>query len=148
MDPGNGSEDGWGTVHDGNDNGLEEVPSNDHMERLSPLPRRVLRLVRLCELPIYRLPAELILTILETLDTFTLSNFVVGASHLLWCYGIIPRGAARQLESVRNGNRNGSNIARIRAGTRALPPELWLNIGRTLGFRDKINFILALLAVF
>ena len=148
MDSENGSDNDRGIVPYGSDNDLDEAPPDDHIERLLSLPRPTLPLTRLCELPIYRLPAELILNILETLDTFTLSNFAVGASHLLWCHGIIPNNAARRLESVRNDSRNGGSRTRIGAGTRSLPPELWLNIGRTLGFMDKISFILALLAVF
>ena len=102
----------------------------------------------LYDLPIYRLPPELILKIVDQLDLIEFPAMIIAMFHLLRHHGIAPSMPTvdlkvflkcsnfrpRAYDTVTDTNSQ---------GFRRLPIEVRLQIYRHLCPRDKINFVLA-----
>ena len=87
-----------------------------------------------------RLPAELILDILNGLDILDLASLIFAIFPILRHHRIAPAISMGRIEAMRR--RSIPQHAR-RPGIQSLPPELRLYIGQTLNAREKINFVIA-----
>ena len=108
------------------------------------------QLVTLYNLPIYRLPPELVLNILDFLDLAEFPSLMFAIFHLLRHHGIAPSVPTHRMRSlirtVRHSHSAGPGLNRI--SYRNLPVELRLQVHRYLNAREKINFLLATWPIF
>ncbi|MCJ1480338.1 hypothetical protein MMC06_000493 [Schaereria dolodes] len=87
-----------------------------------------------------RLPAELILHVLSGLDILDFPSLIFAIFAVLRRHSIAPALSMRRIELMRH-----SSLApqSPRRGIHSLPPELRLQVGRTLNPREKVNFVIA-----
>ena len=100
------------------------------------------RLEALYALPIYNLPTELVLSIIERLPIQDYPALILGALHLLRHHGIAPSLSTPEFHTLMELKaahaRDTSHIT-----IKNLPPELRFLCTQYLSVKDKINFILA-----
>lgn len=101
-------------------------------------------------LPIYQLPPELILTILDKLDLIVFPAMIIGMYHLLRHHGIAPLMTTTDLKRFLKCSNPDSQsrskndvIHNDPKGFYRLPMEIRLDVYKHLRARDKINFVLA-----
>lgn len=101
-------------------------------------------------LPIYQLPAEIILAILDKLDLIVFPAMIIGMFHLLRHHGIAPPMTTTDLKSfLICSNPDGQSHPKNEVspndpkGFYRLPMEIRLDVYKHLSARDKINFVLA-----
>ncbi len=116
-----------------------------HRQRLE----RKQQLRTLYALPIYQLPPELILAILDKLDLIVFPAMIIGMFHLLRHHGIAPAMTTTDLKLFlkcsnpsRLNNDTGPKTTAAR-GFYSLPMEIRLEVYRHLSAREKISFVLA-----
>ena len=103
-------------------------------------------------LPLYSLPPELILVVLNHLDLNDYPSMIAATYHLLQHHGITPHlSTTRRIQLVRrlNGPWRECDISpflflRFYGRLRTLPAELGLEIQNYLTPQDKINFVFAM----
>lgn len=117
-----------------------------HRQRLE----RRQQLYALYALPIYQLPPELILTILDKLDLIVFPAMIIGMFHLLRHHGIAPLMTSFDLKRfLKCSNPDGPPRSKDDVshndpkGFYRLPMEIRLDVYKHLSARDKINFVLA-----
>lgn len=101
-------------------------------------------------LPIYQLPPELILAILDKLDLIVFPAMIIGMYHLLRHHGIAPLMSSLDLKRfLKCSNPDGPPRSKDDVshndpqGFYRLPMEIRLDVYKHLSARDKINFVLA-----
>ena len=87
-----------------------------------------------------RLPAELLLGVLNGLDILDFPSLIFAIYPILRHHGIAPPFSIPRIEVMRRRLILPGPLTR---GIESLPPELRLHIGRSLDAREKINFVLA-----
>lgn len=100
------------------------------------------QLEALYALPIYNLPTELVLSIIERLPIQDYPALILGALHLLRHHGIAPTLSTpkfRTLMKWKPAHMQDTSQTTIKN----LPPELRFLCTQYLSVKDKINFILA-----
>lgn len=105
----------------------------------------------LYNLPMYSLPPELILVVLNHLDLDDYPSMIAATWHLLQHHGIIPRMSTPNLKRIverLNGPWREFDITpllflRFYGCLRTLPVELGFEIQKYLNPQDKINFVFA-----
>lgn len=116
--------------------------------------RRV-KLLALYANPLYSLPTELMLAILERLDLSEYAALMVAAYHLLVHHGLAPWIDSIQLGALMDGCRGFHDCFRckgsplfllrpVRCSIQFLPAELRLEIQKYLNPQDKINYVIAM----
>ena len=100
------------------------------------------QLQALYALPIYNLPTELVLSIIERLPMKDYPALILGALHLLRHHGTAPALSTPQIRTLMEWKpAHAHDTAHITI--KNLPPELRFLCTRYLGVKDKINFVLA-----
>ena len=119
-------------------------------EVISRRLHRKQQLRTLYALPIYHLPPELILKIVDQLDLIEFPAMIIGMFHLLRHHGIAPSMPTADLKiflkcsNPSPRSRSNSDLTNVpRKGFHCLPIEIRLHIYQHLNARDKINFVLA-----
>lgn len=103
-------------------------------------------------LPLYSLPPELVLVILNRLNLDDYPSIVAATYHLLQHHGLAPRLSepdlqriVKRLKSPLSGQSSSPLLLMsFLSSVRALPAELLLQIQSYLNPQDKINFVLAM----
>ena len=110
---------------------------------------RVLQLKALYRLPLYKLPTELIISILDLVHFHDLPTVITGLRHILRHHGIIPMKLAQDIEDLLMSNlpRWSPGIARTGhvPGLKGIPTEVFHNIVDRLSSPEKVNYVLATL---
>lgn len=100
------------------------------------------QLEELYALPIYNLPTELVLSIIERLPMRDYPALILGALHLLRQHGIAPTLSTPEFHTLMESKpAYAQNTSRITI--KNLPPELRFLCTQYLSVKDKINFIMA-----
>lgn len=90
--------------------------------------------------PLYRLPAELLINIVDRVDLVNFPALMIAIFHLLRKRGIVPTYPTDMLQLVLlrqgDGDANATSLA-------TMPKELLLAIGQTLTTNEKIHMVLA-----
>ena len=111
--------------------------------------QRWLELRSLYSLPIYSLPPELVLNVIDFLELGDISFLIAATYHLLMHHGIVPQLPRKEPSWVRGLLSWPMDLINPvpflpAKRLRCLPPELSLCILRYLRPQDKINFVLAI----
>ena len=114
------------------------------------------QLQQLYELPLYRLPAELVVNVLHHVDLEDYPSFIIAAMPLLRRCGIVQDMSTLRLKRLLLGSRTAGTfnkplqpvnvyamLKRLRGGFERLPPELCAQIVRKLGPLDRVNLTLS-----
>ena len=121
---------------------------SDVQEATTIQSERYAQWCRLRALPIYRLPPELVVSIMDQLEIRDIPAVIFGMYHLLRRHGIapiLPSGHIVLTEGY--PTRRGAISAAVGAALRLanLPEELFRNITSHWNLREKVAFVLALL---
>lgn len=100
------------------------------------------QLQALYRLPIYRLPPELILNILNMLGVVDFSSFTFAAFHLMRRHGIAPDFTTERIVTLLSPSPSGQ-FAVSSGPLRNLPTELVLDLMQQLDITDTISFLFA-----
>lgn len=111
--------------------------------------KRRQELRNLYSLPIYSLPPELVLNVIDFVEIGDMSFLISATYHLLMHHGIVPQLSKNEPSWVRGLLSWPMHLINkveffFPARPRCLPPELSLCILQYLGPQDKVNFILAI----
>ena len=104
---------------------------------------------KLRALPIYRLPPELVVNIMDHLEIHDIPAIIFGMYHLLKRHGIAPAlPSGHVVLTERCPVRRSAICAAVGAALRLanLPEELFSNIASHWNSREKVAFVLSLLA--
>ena len=98
----------------------------------------------------YQLPAELILNVLDQIDTLDLPAFICAVFTLLRHHNIAPNVSADEAAAIRRMPLRACERSDIRSratgsslGLHSLPPELVVHINQHLTTGERINFAVA-----
>lgn len=105
--------------------------------------------------PLYLLPAELILSILDRIDVLDLPAFVCAIFSLLRHHGIAPPASQQEVSAMRRANINPLALPRRQSfrqdcllGIHSLPAELRVQVNRYLSMGDRIVFAIAIWPIY
>lgn len=90
--------------------------------------------------PINRLPAEMLLSVLEHIDLVSFPAFLIATLHVLRVRGVAPRYPSAMLQIMLLPE---EATAAQSASLQTMPQELLLAIGQTLTPNEKIHLVLA-----
>lgn len=107
-----------------------------------PQPSPLQQLQKLYSLPIYSLPPELMLSILDMLSVVEFSRFTVAAFHLMRRHGIAPALTTERVVTLLSPPLPGQ-IPASGGMLRGLPTELVLALMEELNATDTVSFLLA-----
>ena len=100
------------------------------------------QLQALYKIPLYSLPPELILNILNMLSAVEFSSFTFAAFHLMRRHGIAPAFTTERIMTLLSPPPSGQ-FAASSGLLRSLPTELVLDLMHQLDITDTINFLFA-----
>lgn len=100
------------------------------------------QLQALYKLPIYSLPPELILNILNMLSAVEFASFTFAAYHLMRRHGIAPAFTTQRIIALLSPPPSDQATASCSL-LRSLPTELVLDLMQQLDITDTINFLFA-----
>lgn len=100
------------------------------------------QLEELYALPIYKLPTELVLSVIERLSMQDYPALILGALHLLRQHGIAPTLSTPDFHTLM-GSKAAHAQDTSRVTIKNLPPELRFLCTQYLSVKDKMNFIIA-----
>ena len=100
--------------------------------------------------PLYQLPAELLLNIIDRLDLIDFPSLLCATLPLLRYHHIVPHTSRRELSAMIRAVSHGRYRPQYPLqsngnppGLRSLPTELRMQMGRYLTTADKVNFTIA-----
>lgn len=112
-------------------------------------------MMSLAQCPLYLLPAELILNVLDRVDVLDLPAFVCAIFSLLRHHGIAPPASPREVSAMRRVNidplaspRQQSFSQNCLLGIHSLPAELRVQVNRYLGTGDRVVFAIAIWPIY
>ncbi|KAI4247376.1 MAG: hypothetical protein LQ352_006171 [Teloschistes flavicans] len=98
----------------------------------------------LAKSPLYRLPTEILMNVVERIDLVNFPPFLIGAFHLLRQRGLVPNYPSKMLKIVLLPEEKEADKEELSSASLAsMPSELILAIGQTLSTHEKIHLILA-----
>ena len=105
--------------------------------------------------PLYLLPAELMLNVLDRVDVLDLPAFVCAIFSLLRHHGIAPPVSQEEVSAMRRANINPLASPRQQPfsqncllGIHSLPAELRVQVNRYLGTGDRVVFAIAIWPIY
>ncbi|KAI4260778.1 MAG: hypothetical protein L6R42_003906 [Xanthoria sp. 1 TBL-2021] len=112
-----------------------------YCEKCSPgRTERARRYKEFMEIPICRLPAEMLLNILEHIDLISFPAFLIASLHVLRAGGVAPAYPSAMLQIMLLPMEATEAQS---ASLQTMPQELLLAIGQTLTPNEKIHLVLA-----
>ncbi|KAI4242484.1 MAG: hypothetical protein L6R40_004038 [Gallowayella cf. fulva] len=114
-----------------------------YCEKCSPgRTQRAEQFKKLHQTPIFRLPTEMLVNIVDRVDLVNFPNFLIACFHLFRQRGIVPSYPTEMLQTLLLREEEGK-IQSPPHSLQTMPLELILAISQTLDTHEKIHMILA-----